>query len=419
MIEEYAQPIEVGRIDIQPGGNGCRVTLGDLNGDGRMEFLTFQPDGGIDDRYVPHEAQCLTAFGLSGDVLWQVGSPDPDVKGSRSDIPVQIHDIDGDGKLEVLCVMGGKYRILDGATGHEKQAFYLPDQDAHDCIVVCNLTGDDHSGDVILKDRYRRVWALDRNWDILWQYEGNPGHYPWPHDFDGDGRDEIMAGYDLLDHDGSKLWSCRPLDDHADCMIVCRPMPDIPGDQIAIGGSVTVLYSHVGKELWRYEGSKESQHVAVGQFRESESELQIVGLDRIERGKNGIDGMFLLSSKGEEIWKEDRQVRGWLTIVSTLSNWDGTGKDHILAYRRRGGLMPSLYDGEGLPVVTFPLDGYVVYADLFGRDLTDVLIYVNGEARVYSSEAYDLDQPPPSKRLPHPKRLSHQTLYPGGEYPSE
>ena len=81
--------------------------------------------------------------------------------------------------------------------------------------------------------------------------------------------------------------------------------------------------------------------------------------------------------------------------------------------------MSGLYDGQGQPGVTFPLDGYVVYADFFGRDLTDVLIYTDEEARIYSSEAYDLSQRPSGQQLQHPKRLSHQTLYPGGEYPSE
>jgi len=392
--------------------------LGDLNADGRMEFVAFQPDN-IDARRVPHEANCLTAFELSGEVLWQVGSPEPDVKGHGADTPAQIHDIDGDGHLEVLCVMDGVFRILDGATGKEKKAFDLPDPDAHDCIIVCNLTGSDHSGDVILKDRYKRMWAMDKDWNILWQHSGNPGHYPWPHDFDGDGRDEVMAGYDLLDPDGQVLWSCQPLDDHADCMIVGRVMPEIPGDQIAIGGSVTVLYNADGTEIWRYAGSKESQHVALGRFQEDSDEIQIAGLDRIDRGRDGIDGMFLLSTRGEEIWKEDRKVRGWLTIIETLSNWDGNQNDHILAYRRRGGLMPALYDGGGKPVVTFPVDGYVVHADLFGRGLSDVLIYTDEEAVVFSSQAYDLSLARSGRQLPHPKRLSHQTLYPGGEYPSE
>ena len=255
--------------------------------------------------------------------------------------PAQILDIDGDGRLEVLCVRASKFWVLEGETGMGKATFALPHPDAHDYIVVCDLSGAGHPKDVILKDRYKRMWAKDCYWNYLWQYQENPGHYPWPHDFNGDGRDEVMAGYELLDHDGEKLWSCQPLDDHADCMVVGKIRPDVPHDRIAIGGSVTVLYDSEGTELWPYTGSKESQHVAVGKYSDSASKVEIADLDRIKRGH---DGMFLLTTAGEEIWKEDRKVRGWLTIIETLTNWDSTGTDHIFAYRRRGGLMPALHN---------------------------------------------------------------------------
>jgi hypothetical protein len=224
-----------------------------------------------------------------------------------------------------------------------------------------------------------------------------------------------MAGYELFDHDGEKLWSCQPLDDHADCMVVGKIRPDLPHDRIAIGGSVTVLYASEGTELWPYTGSKESQHVAVGKYSDSASKVQIAGLDRIKRGH---DGMFLLTSAGEGIWKEDRKVRGWLTIIETLTNWDSIGTDHIFAYRRRCGLMPALYNCVTQPVITFPLDGRVVRADLLGRGQTDVLIYTDDEAAIFTSTAYDLSEVPSGNALPHPKRLSHQTLYPCSEYPS-
>lgn len=412
------EAVLVGSVDISSAGNGTRMLLGDLDGDGRMEMVLKQPDGGIDDRHVPHEIQCLTVFDLDGNQLWQAGTPDPEVRGSGSDMPAQIWDIDGDGNLEVVCVMQDQFRILDGKTGILKQAYDLPDPDAHDCIVICNLTGSDYAQDAILKNRYRKMWAMDRDFNVLWTHEGNPGHFPWPHDFDGDGCDEILAGYDMLDHDGKKLWSCLPLDDHADCIYIGNADGDPDGpSHIVIGGSVTVMYDVQGNELWRYHGSKESQHVAMGRFRPDSDEIQIAGLDRIERGHNGIDGMFILSSKGEELWKENRTSRGWLTIIDTLSNWDGTGQDHILAYRRRAGLLPGLYDGYGKRVVTFPVDGNVVYADLLGHGRQDVIIYTNEKASIFSSEMCDLSSSVSGNPLLQNKRLSHATLYPGGEYP--
>jgi len=318
--------------------------------------------------------------------------------------------------LEVVCVMGGKFCVLEGKTGKLKYAHELPDPDAHDCIVICNLTGGAFAQDVILKNRYRKMWAMDKDFHVLWTHEGNPGHFPWPHDFDGDGKDEIMAGYDMLDHDGTKLWSCLPLDDHADCIWVGQ-VDGLSEPGIVIGGSVTVLYDRMGNEVWRNHDSKESQHVAMGRFKRDSDEILIAGLDRIERGRDGIDGMFILSSNGEAIWKEKRTSRGWLTILETVENWDGSGQNYILAYRRRAGLLPGLYDGYGQRVVTFPTDGNVMFADLLGHGRQDVIVYTDETAWIYSSEKCDVSKSVAGQALPQSKRLSHTTLYPGGEFP--
>ncbi|WP_019536210.1 hypothetical protein [Paenibacillus ginsengihumi] len=407
----------LGTIDLSAAGLRSKMLLGDLDGDGRMEILMVQADGGIDDRYVPHQVQCLTAYDLEGRMLWQVGEPDPNAGGPGSDYPAQIWDIDGDGANEVLCVMGKRFLVLDGATGKVKQRYELPDPEAHDCIVIADLTGAGRPQDMILKNRYKKMWALDRDFRLLWTHEGNTGHFPWVYDFDGDGRDEVMAGYDMLDHDGRKLWSCRELDDHADCIWV----GDVNGDgepEIVIGGSVTVMYDAQGRELWRYEGSVESQHVALGKFRGDMPGLQIAGLDRIVRGNaNGKDGMFLLDAEGRELWKEDRQTKGWLTIIEPISGWDDGPLDYILAYRRGGGVTPTLYDGEMNPVTVFPEDGYVVHADLLGAGRENVVVYGQERAFIYASQPDGLTAKRPGVPLPQTKRLYSSTLYPGGEVP--
>ena len=66
------------------------MLLGDLNGDGRLEMLLVQADGGIDDRYVPHQVCCLTAFDLEGTLLWQVGTPDPDAVKAVTGCPIKF-----------------------------------------------------------------------------------------------------------------------------------------------------------------------------------------------------------------------------------------------------------------------------------------------------------------------------------------
>jgi len=411
----------LGQVDIREAGPNCKLLLGDINGDGRMELVLVQPDDRQDVRYIPHQVQCVTAYDLDGRLLWQTGKPSEQAGGPGSDYPAQLYDLDGDGKLEVLCVMDGRFLLLDGESGRVKAEYELPDPEAHDCIIIANLTGGERASDIILKDRYHRMWALDSRLQLLWTHEGNPGHFPWVYDLDGDGRDEVMAGYDLLDHRGSKLWSCHDLEDHADCIWV----GDVNGDgepELVIGGSVTVMYDKRGRELWRYDGSIESQHVALGKFRSDLSGLQIAGLDRIVRGDtgeifsmNGKDALFLLDAEGKELWKEERKTGGWLTIIETLSGWDDGPLDYILAYRRGGGVFPALYDGHLNVVAEFPVDGYAAHADLFGVGREQVILYDHDAAYIYASRPRDLSAAVPGQPLPQPKRLYSSTLYPGGE----
>lgn len=409
--------LEIGKIDIS-AAMGDHALIGDLDGDGRMELVVVQADFDIDDRYVPHQVTCLTAYRLTGEMIWQVGTPLEKSGGRGADYPVQIYDIDGDGQLEVLCIMNKQFLVLDGITGTIKEAHNLPGEEAHDCIIIANLSGNSYPCDIILKDRYQRMWAMNRNWELLWTHEGNVGHFPLVYDVNGDGYDEVMAGYDLLDCRGNLLWSCKDLEDHADCLWI----GDVNGDgkpEIAVGGSVTCLYNADGEELWRYDGSIESQHIALGKFCPEEPGLQVAGLDRIRRGDgykgqwDGKDGMFLLDCEGKEIWKEDRQTKGWLTIVDALYNWNGEGKDYILAYRRGGGVMPALYNGKMETVVVFPHEGYVLHGDLFGRGKEDVIIFDGKMAWIYSGTEYSMGQKPSGKAVAHTWRLHSATLYPG------
>ncbi|WP_274653388.1 FG-GAP-like repeat-containing protein [Paenibacillus humicola] len=417
MAATESAPYLAGTVDIRAAGPRCKMLLGDLDGDGRMEIVMVQPGSRKDVRYIPHQVQCVTAFDLLGNRLWQTGTPHPEAGGPGADYPAQLYDWDGDGRLEVLCVMEDRFVALEGATGKIKRTHPLPDPQAHDCIIIANVSGNDRPGDILLKDRYSRMWAMDRDFRLLWTHEGNIGHFPWPYDWDGDGRDEVMAGYDMLSPEGRVMWSCRGLDDHADCIWT----GDVNGDgepEIVIGGSVTVLYDRHGRELWRYEGSIESQHVALGKFRSDLPGLQIAGLDRIIRGgreKPGKDGMFLLDAEGSEVWKEERTTSGWLTIIETLRGWDDGPLDYILAFRRGGGLYPALYDGHMRTAVQFPADGYAAHADLLGSGREQVVIYDHETASVYSGSPVDLSASVSGAPLKMSKRLYSSTLYPGGE----
>ena len=69
----------------------------------------------IGDNFI--QISCLTAVTLDGRVLWQLGRPDPRNGLLTADTPFQIHDIDGDGRNEVVMVKDFKLQVLEGATG--------------------------------------------------------------------------------------------------------------------------------------------------------------------------------------------------------------------------------------------------------------------------------------------------------------
>lgn len=225
----------IARIDLRSAGAGSRMWLGDLTGNGRYEIVMAQPDGGFDDRYFPHSVQALTAFDLEGNQLWQVGTP-TEKAGSGSDIPAQLYDLDNDGQLEVLAVMQDELRVFNGKTGELEDTIALPNEHAHDAIMIANLTGDDHPDELIVKDRYHQIWALNRDGEVLFTFKGNVGHYGWPYDLDGDGRDELIFGYHVINPDGTERWK-MDLEGHADAIWVADVDADpTNGIEIVVGG---------------------------------------------------------------------------------------------------------------------------------------------------------------------------------------
>ncbi|MCX7715596.1 MAG: S-layer homology domain-containing protein [Clostridia bacterium] len=405
----------LGKIDISASGKGCRMWLGDIDGDGRMEFVMVQPDTGFDDRYFPHSVVCATAYNLEGEMLWQIGKPDPNVTGSGSDIPAQIYDIDNDGNNEFLCVMNDQFCVFDGKTGTLKKKYPIPDQHAHDCIILADLEGKGYAGNVILKNRYHQLWALDSDFNVMWTFKGNIGHYPWPYDLDGDGKEELIAGYTVLNGKGETLWTI-PMDDHADCIWVGDLDQDpTTGPAVLVGGRDTTAHTWDGKLIWRFTDTVESQNIAMGDFRPEIKGTEIGGLDRIDRsGPDGKDGLFLVDSQGNSLYKEDRKVPGWSTIATTIHNFDGKGSDHLLAYRRSG-LPAAIYDGYMNPVFTFPFDGHVMWTDLIGDGQSQILIYSDDEVQIFSASETDLSKATVPYTRPQPKRLYNWTRYWGSE----
>ena len=162
------------------------------------------------------QISCMTAVRFDGKVLWQIGKPDPYNDVLAHDTPFQIHDIDGDGKQEVVLVKDFRIQILEGATGKRKHWTWMPkaptdnrirpyEMEVGDSIAFFDLAGRGKRHEILVKDRYRTFWVFNNRLEQLWSGQGQLGHYPYPYDFDGDGKEEVVIGYALWDDDGKQL----------------------------------------------------------------------------------------------------------------------------------------------------------------------------------------------------------------------
>ena len=401
-------------IDISSAGNGKRMLFGDITGNGRLDIVMMQPDKMKSDKYIGHQVNCLTAFDIDGNQLWQIGDPANGEK-AGSDIPAQIYDIDQDGDNEVLACMDGKFRVFDGKTGKEEYSFEYPHPEAHDCICILNVSGNEHPQDIILKDRYHQIWVMNRFGNVLWTHKGNTGHFPWPYDFDGDGKDELLCGYDYLDDDGTVKWTADQ-GGHADCIWVGNVDGDTSnGMEIALGGDDVTVYNWSGKLVWRNDEPVEPQNITIGDFRPDLPGLEIAGQDRRIRNTDpGEEGIFLINGSGEMETYITRP--GWYSILYMTSNWAGNGDDYLMIWR--GPNPPSLYNGKLEQTVSFPDNGYMMSADINGDTLSEVILFNEENAFIYGHKTIDLSKVADGTPAPRPQTKKNYlfTRYWGGEY---
>ncbi len=375
------------RIALDPEYSGAWVVAGDLDGDGAVEIVSAR---NVDQNDV-HFTSAAVAQKLDGQVLWRWGNPTIGRKQLHHDVACQIHDWDGEGRKEVVLCTEGFLVELDGATGKEKRRLPLP-KDATDCLVFANLSGGRHATDVLVKTRYTQIWALNREGKQLWTVKDPGGyrtaHQPVPVDLDGDGRDEVMAGYAMLNADGSTRWTFKSQKieigrGHCDCFRLVRA-GQTPADfrfvMTFCGANGIALLDGNGQSLWEVTG-EHFESVDVGRICAGTQGLQLaVDIDHRTWGEGPV---WVLDESG--------QVR---TRIMTdyarhhaLLDWTGDGVSEIVIAQPR-----TLYDGTGRQVAKLAMDAQddatgeerlALTGDFTGDGVPDVLLTTRAVTHVY------------------------------------
>jgi len=401
------KPVVWRKIKTDGFGVGRNLRFGDLDGDGQIDILVGQ----VHERGPKNansEVGCLTAMTLDGRQLWQNGSPDAWADKLTNDVAFQIHDLDGDGKNEVIYVRDMQITVAEGATGKTLRQAPSPATPPRtespsnrfprilgDAIHFCDLRGTGRAADIILKDRYRNVWALDDQLKILWHGECTTGHYPFAADVDGDGRDEVMVGYTLFDDDGTPLWTLDGrVKDHADGVAWVRFKPDGPLRLICAASDEGLFFADTAGNILKHHRIGHAQNITVADFRPD-----LPGLEAVSMNFWGNQGIVHFYDADGNIYHDFEPAQHGSMCLPV--NWTGKAEEFFVlsADVREGGM----FDGRGRRVVRFPADGHpdmcYTVLNLTGDARDEIVVWDPNEIWVYTQ-----DDSPRTGRLYKPIR---------------
>lgn len=387
-------------ITLDPDYGGQWLVAGDVDGDGAVEIVSAENFNDVDTHYT----SAVAVQRLDGSTLWRWGKPEIGRKNWHHDVACQIVDWDGDGKNEVVVSDETAIVELDGETGAEKRRIPI-EKGASDCLVFCDLSGKGRPTDVIAKDRYENIWAYNYAGELLW-HVNRPGgyrtaHQPRPMDIDGDGRDEIMAGFAMLNHDGSMRWifESKTTDlnqGHLDCARVLHASDTLDEVRIALtccgANNIAVVDGH-GKAIWEHAGHH-FESIQLADIVPDHPGLEILAdIDHRPRGEGplwvfGGDGARL----GQVMTPYGRHHR--------VVDWTGDGYAEFL-----NGDNQALYTGTGKRIGTFlipgsqagverPFEMSILTGDCDGDGRQDVLLITLDAVYLYRNENGALPQVP-------------------------
>jgi hypothetical protein len=388
-------------------GVGRNLRFGDLDGDGEIDVLFGQVlHHGPKDRN--SELSCMTAVNLDGKVLWRTGKPDAWKNHLTNDVGFQIHDIDGDGENEVVYCMNQEIIAAEGATGEVEYKNPTPltphgDHGGHnifprilgDSLFFCDLRGLGKDRDIIFKDRYRHLWAMNDKFEVVWTGKCNTGHYPFAYDIDDDGKDEVAIGYSMFDDDGRKLWSLDgKVKDHADGVAVVKFNEGAKPKIFYAASDAGAFYTDLKGNILKRHFFGHVQNPAVANLRDDLPGLEVVSINFW--GNQGIINYF--DSKGERYYDFEPIQHGSMCLPI---NWTGKSEEfYVLSPDVAEG---GMYDGLGRRVVQFPADGHPYQCnavlDITGDCRDEVVVWDPYELWVYTQ-----DDNPKQGRLYKPKR---------------
>ena len=399
--EGYPGRVEASRLDLRAFGP-VELELLQLRQDQRSNLLLHRKG----------DQAHTTAVDWSGNVLWER-------PGGLDGGSYLVHRNGPGGSRQRIRLGEQHFEVVDLSTGQTvaQPPFPRPVQQrlwpltAGMADAPGNVQGREEAGDLLLRysdgERYQddeaRLMVLDEDFNEIWSVDGGTsglGHTFGAQffDVDGDGRDEVLASYQLLSADGDRLWSMEAIEDlerpgagHIDFAVI----GDFAGDAeldptvFVCSGGVYVVDGHTGRTRARHLCGH-TQGGKIGNFRP-----ELPGLELAGRSRWGTMGIVpFVNGRGMIV---DRMHPDPIGHPSGPVNWSGDGSELVLIGSYRGF---GLYDGRGYKVVELPEEWcneanyreprpQFFFADVLGDPREELLTFWEGILTIYTQ-----DRPP-------------------------
>ncbi len=402
--------------------------FGDITGDGRIDMI------------LTCGSHLQVAYLHDGSVLWRYEDPKSTCLDIRMDSNFPIYDLDGDGRMELVGPrrIGGRLHLclIDALTGETKKSVPYPDRDTmpknaqgghfRSSVSIVNALGRANRREVLVGWDYRSVTLLDADLETLWKLDlsrvggrrhTTMGHTPDVADIDGDGRDEVLAGSCLIDHDGTLSWVAPDLeallrDGHADSVRIAS----LDGEPRILMSTGAYCFSRQGELLWGIDGLRHGQALRVGKIRDDLACRQVVVYEGASRGDpRAKDRVLALDADGNLLWsfevvQPDMQEGGF---GFWLGDWNGDGLDEVFVNDREEVVV---LDGWGRTVDRIP--GHLVYVfDLVGDRRSEAVVLTDiGPGMELRVMANDRPNPNPATSRVVRKRRTTKEMYNATRY---
>ncbi len=377
-LERHPMMVRWKSFDTSSFGTDQNIRIGDLTQDGNKEVLFARS------AKKGNSICCITAMNLDGKIIWQYGDPLLATRESGEELPVQIHDLDGDGEREVIFISQNWIHILEGHSGKQLHRVELPPSMEPRSLQFGDFMGTGRDNCILISDNKSGLVLLDEKLEMLWDREMDEGLIPLIYDIDGDGYDEVLAGYSVFDHEGSLRFNSGAfIGDKCNGVTVSELLEGVVSTPCLLyaAGDWGVMYVDFEGHVLKQNIMGHAKYLSVADF-----DMDTPGLEVVSSNGWGSDGLVHISDASGKVRELFTASTGVSRCVPV--NWKGDGEEFFVI--SADSLSGGLFDKFGELSVKFPNDGHpnTCYhvADLTGDTRDELLVWNQEELWIYTQD---------------------------------